>query len=112
MGGQNLGVFTALARLGSAMQFAKGGLDVRQAFRANIWLETATEKDAEELRGAARALLGLGRLNTTEERREMLTVFDGMQVVREGKVVHFSTDIPFDLLEKSAAPYLATPRGK
>ncbi|HYO84297.1 MAG TPA: hypothetical protein VES20_23025, partial [Bryobacteraceae bacterium] len=71
----------------------------------------ATEKDAEDLRGALRALLGLGRLNTPEDRREMLSVFDGMQVSREGSLVRFTTDIPFDLLEKSAAPFL-TPRAK
>jgi hypothetical protein len=105
------GIWSALARLAGTVEFARGGLDVREEFRANISVESATEKDAEELRGALRALLGLGRLNTTEERRDMLTVFDGMQVSREGSVVHFSTDIPFDVLKKSAAPYL-TPRGK
>jgi hypothetical protein len=112
IGERNAGMWTAIARLGKAMQYAKGGLDVRERFRANIWLEAETEKDAEEFRGAVRALLGLGRLNTGEDRREMLTVFDGMQVARDGRVVHFSTDIPFDLLEKSALPYLTRPRGK
>jgi hypothetical protein len=106
-----LGIWTGLARLSRSIQFARGGLDLREAFRANVWLESATEKEAEELRGAIRALLGLGRLNTGEDRREMLTVFDGMQVTRERNTVHFSTDIPFELLEKSAAGFL-THRGK
>jgi hypothetical protein len=79
---------------------------LRQAFRANIRVESRSEKEAEESRGAFRALLGLGRLNTVEDRREMLSVFDGMNVSREGQVVLFSTDIPFELLEKTAATWL------
>ena len=95
-----------------SLTYARGGLDVREAFRAQVWLETTGEKEAEEFRGAVRALLGLGRLNTPEDRRQLLSIFDAMQLSREGSVVHFSTDIPFDLLEKTAVPYLTQPRGK
>ena len=105
------GMFAGLGRLAGTLQHVSGGLDVRHAFRANITAEAATEQDAEQLRGGLRALLGLGRLNTPDNRREMLTVFDGMQITRETNVVHFSTDIPFDLLEKAAAQFPAF-RGK
>jgi hypothetical protein len=99
--GANAGVLTGLLRLVRTVRFATGALDARQTFRGNVTLETASDKEAEQLRGALRAILGLGRLNTREDRREMLSVFDGMQVVREGAAVRFSADIPFDLLEKA-----------
>jgi hypothetical protein len=99
--GANAGMFTALLRLVRTVQFATGALDARQSFRGYVTLETGNEQEAEQLRGALRAILGLGRLNTREDRREMLSVFDGMQVVRERSVVRFSTDVPFDLLEKT-----------
>jgi hypothetical protein len=103
--GEAPGMFAGIAGMLKTVQFASGGLDVRQTFRSNITIETGNEQEAEQLRGALRALLGLGRLNTSEDRREMLTVFDGMQVSRETKVVRFSTDVPFDLLEKAAAQF-------
>jgi hypothetical protein len=101
LSGMNAGLLTGVLRLVRTIQFATGALDARQAFRSYAALETGNEKEAEQLRGALRAILGLGRLNTQEDRREMLSVFDGMQVVREGAVVRFSTDIPFELLEKA-----------
>ena len=111
LGANAPGMMAGLARLAGTVQFVSGGLDVRQAFRADVTAEAGTEQEAEQIRGALRALLGLGRLNTREDRREMLSVYDGMQVSREGKLVRFSTDIPFDLLEKAAAQF-PTLRGK
>ena len=105
------GMLAGLARMAGTVQFVSGAVDVRQSFRANITAEAGNEQEAEQIRGALRALLGLGRLNTREDRREMLTVFDGMNVSRETNVVRFSTDIPFDLLEKAAAQFPAL-RGK
>lgn len=99
-------MWSNLARLAGGVQYAQGGLDLREVFQANVWLESGTEKDAEQLRGALRALLGLGRLNTTENNREMLTVFDGMQVAREKSVVHVSANVPFDVLAKSVEGYV------
>jgi hypothetical protein len=111
LGAEAPGMLAGLARMAGNVEFVSGAVDLRQAFRANVTAEAGTEQEAEQIRGALRALLGLGRLNTREDRREMLTVFDGMQVSRESKVVRFSTDIPFDLLEKAAAQIPAL-RGK
>lgn len=98
-------MWSNLSRLGRGIQYAQGGVDLRNALLANIWLESGNEKEAEELRGTIRALLGLGRLNTGENQREMLTLFDGMQVAREKNVVHLSTNVPFDVMEKSFAAF-------
>lgn len=103
LSGTNAGMLTGLLRMVRTVTFATGALDARQTFRSYVTLDTGNEKEAEQLRGALRAILGLGRLNTKEDRREMLSVFDGMQITREGAVVRFSTDIPFDLLQKATA---------
>jgi hypothetical protein len=68
-------------------------------------VQTGDEKEAEQIRGALRALLGMGRLSSPEEHREAVTIFDTMRVVREGPVVRFSADVPYDLLEKTAAQF-------
>jgi hypothetical protein len=92
------------AQLAQTIQFATGQLDVRQNLRASLAFDCANEQDAERVRGAVAALLGMGRLNMPEDGGESQQVFDGMQVYRERNVVRFSTDVPFDLLEKS--PFL------
>lgn len=88
-------------RLARTVQFASGGLDLRRAFRAKVQMETASDAEAERIRGTIRGLLGIGRLGTPENRREMLTIYDGMQIEKgSSPIVTFSTDIPFELLAK------------
>jgi hypothetical protein len=92
-----------LAQLIGRVQRAWGGADVRQSFRANVRLEASTEADAEQLRSAVRGLMGMLRLKTPEDRREILHLYDGVQVAREGTQAMVAIDWPFDVLEKSAA---------
>ncbi|MBC8167694.1 MAG: hypothetical protein H7Y20_17725 [Bryobacteraceae bacterium] len=103
LGERNAGLAGNLARLAQSIDFTSGGLDLRQDFRSTIDFETKDAQQADRLSGAIRALLGLGRLNTTDKQREMLSIYDGMHVIKENSVVHFSTDIPYSVLEKAAA---------
>jgi hypothetical protein len=99
------GVMANLHQLLRSVQYASGGADLRQSLKAHASFECVSENDAERLRSTIAGLLGLGRLNTPEENRESLDVFDEMRVSRERTSVRFSTDIAFDALEKS--PILA-----
>jgi len=103
-GGEALsGNWANLARMARSVEYARGGLDLRTEFHANVYLETGGAQQAERLSAAVRALLGIGRLSTTDQQREMLSVYDGMHVAQEDGAVHFSTDIPYAVLEKAAA---------
>lgn len=105
--GGEAGMLTGFLRLFRSIQFGEGYLNAREALRAHVNLESGSEKEAEQMRGAIRALLGMGRLNSTQQDREEQSIFDAMQVVREGTVVRFSTDISYDLMERTAAQFPA-----
>jgi hypothetical protein len=102
MDGLKAGAFGGLAKLMNSVTFATGALDLRMQFSAKVDFETTDPQAAEQLGGTIRGLLGLGRLNTGDRQREVLTVYDGMQVTKQGNVVHFTTDVPYDVLEKAA----------
>jgi hypothetical protein len=102
LSGVDAGMLTGLARMSKSVQFASGGLDVSSQFAAKVDIEATDAQAAERLGGAIRGLLGLGRLNTGEKQKEILSVFDGMQVTKQENVVHFSTEIPYAVLEKAA----------
>jgi len=102
MGGVDAGMLTGLARMSKSLTFASGGLDVSYQFSAKVDLEATDPQAAERLGGAIRGLLGLGRLNTQDKQKEILSVFDGMHLTKTENVLHFSTDIPYSVLEKAA----------
>lgn len=102
LSGVDAGALTSLARMSKSVQFASGGLDVSSQFAAKVDIEATDGKAAERIGGAIRGLLGLGRLNTGDRQREILSVFDGVQVTKQDNVVHFSTEIPYGVLEKAA----------
>jgi hypothetical protein len=95
------GMMANLHQLLRSVQYATGGADLRQSLRSHVTFECRSENEAERLRSTISGLLGLGRLNTPEDNRESLEVFDQMRVFREHAAVRFSTDVPFDALEKS-----------
>ncbi|MBC7926381.1 MAG: hypothetical protein H7039_12055 [Bryobacteraceae bacterium] len=104
----NAGIFTNLARLAQSIDFATGAIDLRSQFDTKIDLEAKDGQAADRLGGAIRGLLGLGRLNTGSEQKEVLSIYDGMGVTKEDKVLHFTTAIPYSVLEKAASqvPFL------
>jgi hypothetical protein len=97
------GMVNNLARLAQSIQYLSGGVNFSGDFHAGLDIETPNDKAADQISGGLRALLGLGRLNTADKNREVLSVFDGMHVVKEGTLVRFTTDVPYPVLEKAAS---------
>ena len=53
---------------------------VASGFQAAIHCTTATEKDAMNLRDAAKGLVGLGRLSVPQNKPDLLRFWDGITV--------------------------------
>ena len=77
-----------------------GGVDLREGLSARITAETASNAHAERLRQAVRAWLGTARLNTPENGRELLRVYDGIRVESDRARVDLHVDLPVDLLDE------------
>jgi hypothetical protein len=74
--------------------------DFTSGARAEIHANTHTEKDATNIRDAARGLIGLGRLNTPDNQPELLKIWDGIAVDQQGRSLSIRADIPQTLVDK------------
>lgn len=102
LSGANAGVFTGIVQLARSVRFATGAVDLRTQFDGHVHFETTDPQAADRLGGAIRGLLGIGRLRTTDQQREVLSVYDGMRVTKENTAVHLTAQIPYSVLEKAA----------
>lgn len=80
----------------------------RTGFRAGIHCVTANEKDAMNLRDAAKGLIGLGRLSVPDNKPELLRFWDGITVEQAGQNFALDADISNDLIEQMVET-LSTP---
>jgi hypothetical protein len=85
--------------------------DVSSGFVGGVHCTTATEKDAMNLRDAAKGLIGLGRLSVPENRPQLLKFWDGLTVEQDGRSFSLNADISGDLIDEMAQ-MLSTPSGR
>lgn len=74
--------------------------DVSSGFAGSIHCTTATDKDAMNLRDAAKGLIGLGRLSVPENRPELLKFWDGFNVEQDGRSFALNIDVSGDLIDQ------------
>jgi len=74
--------------------------DFSTGMKAEIHATTHTEKDAMNIRDAARGLIGLGRLNTPDNQSDLLKIWDGISVDQQGRSVSISADVTQDLVDR------------
>jgi hypothetical protein len=60
----------------------------------------SNEQGAQDVEGALKLLIGMGRLNTPASQPDVLRVYDGIRVTREARRVRLSIDEPPDLVKK------------
>jgi hypothetical protein len=122
------GVSTGFASfLASNLPGAGNGLDFSAIFRgiesswfsasvgtglqAAIHCTTATEKDAMNLRDAAKGLIGFGRLSVPQNKPDLLRFWDGLTVDQSGRAFALNADIPGDLIDQMVQ-FLSAPGGR
>jgi hypothetical protein len=84
---------------------------VDTGFQAAIHCTTATEKDAMNLRDAAKGLIGFGRLSVPQNKPELLRFWDGLTVDQQDRSFALNADIPGDLIDQMVQ-FLSAPGGR
>jgi hypothetical protein len=122
------GVSTGFAKfLAGNLPGAGNGLDFSAIFRgiesswfsasvgsglqASIHCTTATEKDAMNLRDAAKGLIGFGRLSVPQNKPDLLRFWDAFTVDQAGRSFTLNADISGDLIDQMVQ-FLSAPGGR
>jgi hypothetical protein len=74
--------------------------DFSSGMKAEIHANTHTEKEAMNVRDAAKGLIGLGRLNTPDNQPDLLKVWDGMSVDQQGRSISIRAEMPQELIDR------------
>ncbi len=87
------------SNLANAMQVLKGidslrlGLDVRSGLKVEAEATCDSEKSAKRVHDSLRGLIGFGRLNTPDNRPDLLQLYDGIKVTQD----HTRTDLTAEI---------------
>ena len=76
------------------------GMNLSNGIHATADVECKTERDAKFVHDMIKGVVGLGRLNTPENRSELLKLYDGIQVTQQQTRAHIAADIPQDLADR------------
>jgi hypothetical protein len=90
-----------LANLNNIAQAIQSGnvyLDLRTGLSGGGRGTSRTEKDSQDLEGGLKALIGLGRLSTPQNRPELQRVWDGIRVTQQDRDVKLYIEQPEELV--------------
>lgn len=87
-----------LTRLFRSIDGGTAGADFRNGLDAEVVLTSPEASGAKQVHDALRGLIGIGRLSTPDNQRELLRFFDAIQVSQDGRSVRVRAAIPLDLL--------------
>ncbi len=99
----DLGLSGNLANVNRVVHLIQGGslyLDLRAGLNGVAAGECANGQAAEELQGALKAFIGLGRLNTPANQPELLKAYDGLRVTAQDQRVKLYIDVPQELADR------------
>ncbi len=92
-----------LANAGKVLSLIQQGsyyFDLRTGINGVALGQSATEKDAQDLEGALKGLIGLGRLSTPPNQPDAQRIWDGFRVTEQNKQVKLYVDQPQEMVEK------------
>lgn len=72
--------------------------------------ECSTEQNAEEVQGALKAFIGLGRLKTPANQPEMQAAWDGLRTTLQDKRVKLYIDVPQNVVDQFLALWMGRKR--
>ena len=97
-------------KLVSSIQTGSVYFDLRTGLSGVASGECSTGQDAEEVQGALKAFIGLGRLNTPANQPEMQKAWDGMRTTLENKRVKLYIDVPQNVVDQFLALWMGRKR--
>ncbi len=89
-----------ISKLVNSIQTGSIYFDLRTGLSGIAAGECSTDASAEEVQGALKAFIGLGRLNTPADQKEMQAAWDGMRVTLQDKRVNLYIDVPQDVVDQ------------
>ncbi|HLH43902.1 MAG TPA: hypothetical protein VKV74_13010 [Bryobacteraceae bacterium] len=90
-----------LANLNNIVQAIQSGsfyLDLRMGLAGVGLGRSRTERDSQELEAGLKALIGLGRLSTPQNRPELQRIWDGIRVTQQDRETKLYIDQPEELV--------------
>jgi hypothetical protein len=93
----NLGNIVSVLR---AIDSATLGMDLRGGIAATADVTSKTERDAKFVHDMVRGIVGLGRLNTPDNRPELLRLYDAIKVDQQQTHTKVTADISPDLADR------------
>jgi hypothetical protein len=99
----DLGFKGNMANFGKLINSIETGsvyFDLRTGLSGVALGECSTDASAEEVQGALKAFVGLGRLNTPTNEKEMQAAWDGMRVTLQEKRVKLYIDVPQNVVDQ------------
>jgi hypothetical protein len=89
-----------VTKLVNSIQTGSLYFDLRTGLNGVAAGECSTNQDAEEVQGALKAIIGLGRLNTPPNQKELLSAYDGLRVTLDSKRVKLYIDVPQNIVDQ------------
>jgi hypothetical protein len=74
--------------------------DLSQGLEMHAQATAASASDAEALRDAFKAAIGMARLSTKDSQQDMLRLYDGIGASSDGPELHLDVKEPFDLMDQ------------
>jgi|HubBroStandDraft_6_1064221.scaffolds.fasta_scaffold190714_2 hypothetical protein len=93
----NLGNITNVLR---SMDSATLGMDLRSGIAVTAEVTSKTERDAKFVHDMVKGMVGFGRLNTPDNRPEMLKLYDAINVEQQQTHTKVTADISADLADR------------
>jgi hypothetical protein len=95
-----------ITKLVSSIQAGSLYFDLRTGLNGIASGECSTVQSAEDVQGALKALIGLGRLNTPASQPELLKAYEGLRVTLQDQRVRLYIDVPQDVVDQFLALWI------
>jgi hypothetical protein len=92
-------VGSMLTSLAGFVNGGAGGIGFDTGIHVQADLSCISQNGAQQVRDAFRGLIGFARLSTRDNQKDLLRVYDAIQVAQEGSTVHLHADLAADLSE-------------
>jgi hypothetical protein len=97
-------------KLVGSIQTGSVYFDLRTGLSGVASGECSTDQSAEEVQGALKAFVGLGRLNTPANQPEMQAAWDGLRTTLQDKRVKLYIDVPQNVVDQFLALWMGRKR--
>src|SRR5262249_38783375 len=97
-------------KLVSSVETGSVYFDLRNGLNGLVVANCSTVDGAEQVQGALRALVGIGRLSVPKDQPDLAQVYDMIRVPQESQRVRLHIDVPQSMVDRFLGMWLSTSR--